>query len=46
MYIETERLIIRDLEHKDAKQLFKIVWQKGVVSSEKCVNKLLIIFAI
>lgn len=31
MYIETERLVIRDLEHKDAKQLFKIVWQEGVV---------------
>lgn len=31
MHIETQRLIIRDLEHKDAKQLFKIVWQKGVV---------------
>ena len=31
MYIETERLVIRDLEHKDAKQLFKIIWQKGVV---------------
>lgn len=31
MYIETSRLIIRDLEHKDAEQLFKIVWQKNVV---------------
>ena len=31
MLIETERLVIRDLEQKDAKQLFKIVWQKGVV---------------
>lgn len=31
MYIETERLVIRDLEHKDAKQLFKIVWQEDVV---------------
>lgn len=28
MHIATERLIIRDLEQKDAKQLFKIVWQK------------------
>ena len=31
MHIATERLIIRDLEQKDAKQLFKIVWQKNVV---------------
>ena len=31
MRIETERLIIRDLEQKDKEQLFKIVWQKDVV---------------
>lgn len=31
MYIETERLIIRDLEHKDQEQLYKIVWQENVV---------------
>lgn len=31
MRIETERLIIRDLERKDQEQLFKIVWQKNVV---------------
>lgn len=31
MHIETARLRIRDLEHKDAQQLFKIVWQKNVV---------------
>lgn len=31
MKIETERLIIRDLEQKDKEQLFKIVWQKDVV---------------
>lgn len=31
MYIETERLIIRDLERKDEPQLFKIVWQTNVV---------------
>lgn len=31
MHLETERLIIRDLEQKDAKQLFKIVWQKDVI---------------
>lgn len=31
MRIETERLIIRDLEQKDKEQLFKIVWQKEVV---------------
>ena len=28
MRIETERLVIRDLERKDQEQLFKIVWQK------------------
>ena len=31
MRIETDRLIIRDLEQKDKEQLFKIVWQKNVV---------------
>ena len=31
MYIETPRLIIRDLEQKDKNQLFHIVWQKDVV---------------
>ena len=31
MRIETERLVIRDLERKDQEQLFKIVWQKNVV---------------
>ncbi len=31
MRIETERLVIRDLERKDQKQLYKIVWQKNVV---------------
>ena len=31
MRIETERLIIRDLEHKDQVQLHRIVWQKNVV---------------
>ena len=31
MYITTKRLVIRDLEQKDAPQLFKIVWQKNVV---------------
>lgn len=31
MYIKTERLIIRDFERKDEKQLYKIVWQKDVV---------------
>ena len=31
MRIETERLVIRDLEQKDKEQLFKIVWQKEVV---------------
>lgn len=31
MYLETERLIIRDLDPKDATQLYKIVWQKDVV---------------
>ena len=31
MRIETNRLIIRDLEQKDKDQLFKIVWQKEVV---------------
>lgn len=31
MFIETNRLIIRDLDRKDEAQLFKIVWQKNVV---------------
>lgn len=31
MRIETDRLIIRDLEQSDKEQLFKIVWQKDVV---------------
>ena len=31
MYIETEQLVIRDFAYKDAKQLYKIVWQKDVV---------------
>lgn len=31
MRIETQRLIIRDLERKDQEQLYKIVWQKNVV---------------
>ncbi|WP_167956131.1 GNAT family N-acetyltransferase [Anaerosporobacter faecicola] len=31
MYIETERLIIRDLERKDAVRLYDIVWQRNVV---------------
>lgn len=31
MRLETERLVIRDLEQKDKAQLFKIVWQKDVV---------------
>lgn len=31
MHIETDRLIIRDLEHKDSTQLFKIVWQKNML---------------
>lgn len=31
MRIETERLVIRDLERKDQEQLYKIVWQKNVV---------------
>ena len=31
MKIETERLVIRDLEQKDKEQLFRIVWQKDVV---------------
>ena len=31
MRIETERLIIRDLEHKDKERLFKIAWQKEMV---------------
>lgn len=30
MYIETKRLIIRDLDFKDKENLFKIVWQKDV----------------
>ncbi len=32
MRIETERLVIRDLEYEDASQLFKIVWQKKHVA--------------
>lgn len=31
MRIETERLIIRDLEQKDREPLFRMVWQEGVV---------------
>ena len=31
MKIETERLVIRDLEQKNKEQLFRIVWQKDVV---------------
>lgn len=31
MRIETERLIIRDLEQKDRELLFRMVWQEGVV---------------
>ena len=31
MRIETDRLVIRDLERKDQEQLYKIVWQKNVV---------------
>lgn len=31
MYIETERLILRDLEQTDAAQLYKIVWQKNML---------------
>ena len=31
MRIETDRLVIRDLEQKDKEQLFKIVWQKEVI---------------
>ena len=31
MRIETERLVIRDLERKDQEQLYKIVWQKNAV---------------
>ncbi len=31
MKIETERLIIRDLERKDQDQVYKIVWQPDVV---------------
>ncbi len=31
MRIETDRLIIRDLEKKDKEQIFKIVWQKEVI---------------
>lgn len=31
MKIETDRLVIRDLERKDQEQLYKIVWQKDVV---------------
>ena len=31
MYIKTERLIIRDIEPKDEKQIIKIIWQKHIV---------------
>lgn len=31
MLLETQRIRIRDLESKDKKNLFKIVWQKNVV---------------
>lgn len=31
MHLETERLVIRDLEKKDAAPLFNAIWQKGVV---------------
>lgn len=31
MYLETDRLVIRDLDYKDEGQLYKIVWQKDVV---------------
>lgn len=31
MRIETDRLVIRDLEQKDKAQIFKIVWQENVV---------------
>lgn len=31
MRLETERLVIRDLELSDAERLYKIVWQKSVV---------------
>ena len=31
MRIETDRLIIRDLEKKDKEQIFKIVWQNEVI---------------
>ena len=31
MLLETQRIKIRDLENKDKKKLFKIVWQKNVV---------------
>lgn len=34
MFIETARLIIRDLKHKDQEQLYKMVWQKNVVRFE------------
>ena len=31
MYIETEHLVIRDFERKDAENIYKIIWQKNVV---------------
>ena len=31
MFIETERLVIRDLEPKDFEQLYRIIWQKNIV---------------
>ncbi len=35
MHIETNRLVIRDLERKDQEQIFKIVWQPSVVKYMK-----------
>ncbi|NRT69411.1 hypothetical protein B0H69_003043 [Clostridium beijerinckii] len=31
MLIETDRLIIRDFQHKDKENLMKIIWQKDVI---------------
>ncbi len=31
MLIETERLMIRDFQHKDEKKLMKIIWQENVM---------------
>ena len=36
MRIETDRLIIRDLEKKDKEQIFKIVWQKESIDMYEC----------